>query len=225
MQVLIADSGYDVAVTRLDRLFNGPGTQGGQDAAAAIAAATGQDPTNEFPWLSRGSPLSISAGISTATPILLADNYRNFILVQNNSVASATGDIAPNLYLAVDGPVQLITIVNPVTSTPFSIPLNAITFAPGVGLLLDERVLTNSLYVAWGTSVNTGGSVYTNGFVLYGRTPNSPPLPSGPVSANNRLGLTGGTAMQAGLGDNARRDAYGNLYLQQPDGSWQLSPG
>lgn len=184
--------GYDVEWTQDNEVFHGYSAQ--QNATAAAAAASGIDPTNEFPWLSRASPLSIPANVGANSPLLVSDNYRNLLIFQNNSVATSP-DVAPNLYIAVDGPVQLVNFTNPVSMAVTSYPFNAITLVPGEGLLMDTRVLNNAIYVRWGTSTNTDGTVFTNGMMFYGRTPNSPPLVpaggGGPTASGPDVGNAG----------------------------------
>lgn len=185
------DEGYAVGWTKDNEVFHGYNP--GQIAAAAAQAATGIDPTNEFPWLSRGAPLPIPPNVATNSPLLLSDNYRNLLIFQNNSFATSP-DIAPNLYIAVDGPVQLVSFTNPVSMAISSYPFNAITLVPGEGVLLDTRVLTNAIYVAWGASTNTDGTLFTNGMLIYGRTPNSPPFQ---VEQNT----SGGIVSESGVGN------------------------
>lgn len=171
------DAGYDVRWTQDNEYFHAYSE--GDDLVAAQTALTGTDPTNEFPWLSRGSVLAIPPNIATNIPLLVADNYRNLLIFQNNSVATSP-DVAPNLFIGIDGPVQTVSFTNPVTHTSSTFTFGAITLQPGEGLLLDTRVLTNAIYVAWGASTNTDGTVFTNGIFVYGRTPNSPPMTAPP---------------------------------------------
>lgn len=169
---LIANEGYELNWTRWDRrFFNQPMPRGPNGVPAPIP---GQSPTAEWPWVSRGYPIVIPGNVNTGVPLLLADDYRNLLIFQNNSVATAP-DIAPNLFISVDGPVQTVVIgVNTFT-------FNAITLVPGEGLVLDTRVLNNQIFVAWGAATNGGGTEFTIGMCMYGRTANSPP--EGPGSA------------------------------------------
>ena len=159
---LIADEPYDVSWTKLDgREFHG--------YVGADSPYAGQDQfppgaTEEYPWLSRGASIPLSSAVPTTTPLLLADNFRNLLLIQNNSNATAAGDVAPTLYIGIDGPVKVSTFQY------------AFALAPGIGIVLDTRVLNNAIYAAYGSYTNTGGTVTVGGILTYGRTQNSPPL-------------------------------------------------
>src|SRR5438477_5327880 len=96
LNTLIPNEGYDVAWTRMDgRKFHNylppDHPMAGQDTFAPGA-------TEEFDWLSRGASIPLSQGVPTATPLLLADNFRNLLLIQNNSSATSP-DTAPTLYI------------------------------------------------------------------------------------------------------------------------------
>ncbi len=164
---LIANEGYEAAWTQLTEFFNQP-----LPPIDGVAQLPPQNPTDEFSWVSRGYAIPIPANINTQVPLLLEDNYRSLFILQNNSIAVAP-DIGPTLFMSLDGPVQLVTI----NGNTFAYNA-AIALVPQEGLLLDVRVLGNALYFAWGSSVNTGGSVVTFGSCTYGRTLNSPPLGS-----------------------------------------------
>jgi hypothetical protein len=188
------ESENDVAWTKTNEFFHAYTAE--QIAQKQVALSQGGiDPTNEYPWVSRGATLAIPGNIQTNSPLLLADNYRNLLIFQNNSIATSP-DVAPNLFIALDGPVQTVTFTNPVTSVKSTLTYNAITLVPGEGLLLDTRILTNAIYVAWGTSVNTGGTVFTIGALVYGRTANSPPL--SPYSQGISASLGGNDPGNAG---------------------------
>lgn len=181
---LIANEPYEVGFTRHDgRFFNQPlppvtiqGPGGQTLTLPAPQPALQADPTLGFDWVCQGYPLVITG--NTSGQLLQADNYRNLLIIQNNSVATAP-DVAPNLFIALDGPVQLTPFFNPVTSIVSSFAFNAITLVPGEGLVLDQRVPRNSIFSSWGVSTNTGGTVYTIGLLMYGRTTNAPPQPQG----------------------------------------------
>lgn len=188
---LIPDEGYSVAWTRTRGRTSpfGVGNPAGFDQGSALNLPNPQNPvdalndqlmrsginpdeaTNEYAWLSRASALFIPSSVSTQQPLLLADNYRNLLILQNLSNLTVSTDVAPNLLIAYDGPV--VPVSNGSVTLPQAVALNGITLQPGVSLLLDERVPTNSIYVAWGTSL---GTPLFAGSCSYGRTPNSPPL-------------------------------------------------
>jgi hypothetical protein len=170
LNTLIPDA-YDASWTRLgDGFFHAyvpPGAPGyGQDQASLEPGAT-----DEYPWLSNGQSIFLSQNVATGTPVVLADNYRNLLIIQNNSSATAP-DVAPILYVNVNGPVQLASSA----ATSVSGGQYSLAFPPGFGILMDVRVLTNALYVAYGNISNTNNSVRVAGVITYGRTPNSPPL-------------------------------------------------
>jgi hypothetical protein len=75
---------------------------------------------------------------------------RSSILMQNNSTASGS-DVAPTMYFNF-GALAQVGI--------------GIGLAPGVGLVLDQNVQADALYVTFGPSVNTGATVVIQGAVL-----------------------------------------------------------
>jgi hypothetical protein len=188
---LIANEPYDVAFTRhLRRAFNArvssfapayvgpdgqpvnPGTVPPPSGTTDTSALAGD--SSEFAWLSRGAILAITLNTPAAQPVLLSDNFRNLLIIQNNTI-SGTGDVAPILSVGIDGPVQSLNTGPGIAGMPLS-PF-AINLAQGEGLVLDVRMLTNAIYVAWGPATNTSGQLFIAGMVTYGRSPNSPPLP------------------------------------------------
>lgn len=177
-RTLIPNEGYELGWVKGSPFFNQPPPPIVTASGAVIqpVSAGPQNPTNEYPWVCRGYSIVIPSNVNPNAPLLLEDNFRNMLLLQNNSKASATGDIAPDLFIALDGPVQTVTFA--LTPGPGSVTYayNAITLSPGEGLLLDTRVLGNALYFAWGAFNNAGGSVGIFGMCIYGRTLNSPPL-------------------------------------------------
>lgn len=175
-RTLIPNEGYEVGWVKARPFFNQPlTTQTGPGGIPLPNIVPNQNPTNEFDWASRGYALVIPASINPNQPLLLEDNFRNLLIIQNNSRATAP-DTAPTLFMSLDGPVQSVTI--PLNPGPGGVtyPYNAIALAPSEGLLLDKRILGNSLYFAWGAFVNTGQSAGVFGMCIYGRTLNSPPL-------------------------------------------------
>lgn len=179
---LIANEGYEVAWTGASPFFNQPLPPTVLSDGTLVPTPTpNQNPTNEYPWVARGYSIVIPGNVNPNVPLLLEDNYRNILILQNNSAAVAP-DVAPNLFIALDGPVQFITI-NPVAGPAISYAYNALTLVPGEGLLLDTRVLGNALYFAWGVATNTGGTVGTFGMCIYGRTLNSVPNPNQAATA------------------------------------------
>lgn len=166
---LICNEGYEVGFTRHDRpYFNARPI----DPSAFDPAIQTLDPTNEFDWTSRGALLAVTPLVRTDIPLLLADNYRNLLIIQNNSQGStANGDVMPVLSVSLDGPVGAVSNLPGGPINPYVINL-----APGVGLVLDTRIVTNALYVRWGIATNSSlGTFFQGATVLYGRTLNSPP--------------------------------------------------
>jgi hypothetical protein len=102
-------------------------------AAAAIAAGVGTRKAN-------GVRLPIGANVSPSTAFLNGDPNRSLLLLQNNNAAGG----APLLF-SVDGAINTGT------------PQFYINLAPGLGILLDQDVLINPIYVAWGTGAILGG--------------------------------------------------------------------
>lgn len=172
---LVPTEAYDVAWTRLDDGFLHQRTQNPANSGYAQDHAT-DEATNEWDWLSSGRSIVISPTTPTSQPVLLADNYRNLLIIQNTSqllTGAAAGDTTPTLYVNVDGPVVLPTAATGTTAASGNFSL---VFPAGFGIVLDTRVLTNALYVAYSSFTNTDGKVAVGGVITYGRTPNSPPL-------------------------------------------------
>lgn len=161
MNTLVPNEGYDVSWTRMDgRDFHSYTPQETNQETHPLLA----DGVQEFPWLSRCASVQVLANTSTTKPVLLADNYRNLLILQNSStIVTGSGDTAPTLFVNFD------QIANP----PPGATAYALALAPGVGIVLDTRVPLNSLYVAYAGAVGTPTIIST---VTYGRTPNSPPL-------------------------------------------------
>lgn len=173
---LVPTEAYDVAWTRLNDGFFHQRTQDPnspqyyQDNASGAQADAA---TNEWDWLSNGRSIVLSVNTPTGQPVLLADNYRNLLIIQNTSqLLSGAGatDTTPILYVNVDGPV-----IAPTSATPANVGYS-LAFPAGFGIVLDTRVLTNAIYVAYSSFVNPDGRVAVGGVITYGRTPNSPPL-------------------------------------------------
>lgn len=182
---LIANEGYEVAWTRSSEYFNQPLPR----LADGSQPIPNQNPTNQFPWVSRGHAVVIPGNINVNVPLLLEDNFRNLLILQNNSAATTAGDVPPNLFISLDGPVQFVTIAS--VAGPVSYAYNALTLVPGEGLLLDTRILGNALFFAWGVASNAGGSVGIFGMCIYGRTLNSPPLLNEPQNLRPQAGNAG----------------------------------
>src|SRR5262249_22004514 len=91
------DEGYSVRWTQTNEYFHAYTLEDIQQLQA-VQASGGINPTDEFPWLSRGAVLAIPPNVNTGLPLIVADNYRNLLIIQNNSVATSP-DVAPNLFV------------------------------------------------------------------------------------------------------------------------------
>jgi len=107
-----------------------------------------------------GVRLPIGANVTTNSAFLNGDRNRGFLLIQNNN---STGKA--NLLVSLDGPVD--------TGSP-GFYLN---LAPNFGILLDQAVLINPLYVAWGT-----GTVDLGGVCMYGSAVSAGPTLRNPAT-------------------------------------------
>jgi hypothetical protein len=197
-RTLIANEGYEIGWTQFDGLFFNqplPLTIVNGVAVPTPSPANQQDPSLNFDWGTQLYTIPLNSG--SQGQILQVDNFRNLLVIQNNSVASGT-DIAPTLFVAVDGPVQTLVVSNP---TPNTFAYNAlVALSPGEGVILDVRVPRNALYSVWGSYVNTGNSVFINGTLSYGRTTNAPPEPVVPPAYGSNVLARQGYAGSWALG-------------------------
>jgi hypothetical protein len=99
----------------------------------------------------RSSTIPIGPNTQPYLALVAINPKRTSILMQNNSTATASGDVAPTMYFNFGAQAQVGI---------------GIGLAPGVGLVLDNNVQADSLYVTFGPSVNTGNSVVVQGAVL-----------------------------------------------------------
>lgn len=131
---------YDDIWTSLeDGIFNAyPGRMG-------VESATGgyQNPN-------RSATIPIGPQTKPNIALVAINPKRVSILMQNNS-AAVSPDVAPIMYFNFGAQAQVGI---------------GIGLAPGVGLVLDNNVQADSLYVTIGPSVNTGGTVVVQGAVL-----------------------------------------------------------
>lgn len=119
----------------------------------AVYAAMGGPPTAVGPNATR---VPIPSNVNTAQPLIGGDANRTFLLVQNNNAAGGA-----NLLVSVDGQINTAT------------PAFYLNLAPGLGILFDEAVFGNPLYVAWASGTVAGGTV------LFGTS-----APSAPAGGN-----------------------------------------
>lgn len=130
-------------------------------AAAALVAAAGASNASTFrPGTAFGggasAPTAVSArgvntcrlpippNVNTTAVFLCGDQNRAFMLLQNNNTATN----GTNLLINIDGPVDI-------TNPGFYLNL-----APGVGLLLDEAIFVNPIYLAWAATPDLGGTCW-----------------------------------------------------------------
>ena len=102
------------------------------------------------------STAPISAATSAVKAVLGANARRRLLIVQNNSSATAAGDVAPNFFVA------------------FAQQANAnagLTLQPGVGIVLDYACPVDAVYVTIGPFSNGGGTVVIAGAALEGTKP------------------------------------------------------
>jgi hypothetical protein len=134
---------YDPEWTQLDDgVFNAyQGSIGGTQTA-----------TGGYVNPNRSATIPIGPSTQSNQALVAANPKRVSILMQNNSTTDpTTSDIAPTMYFNF-GATANVGI--------------GIGLAPGVGLVLDNNVQADSLYVTLGPSVNTAGSVVIQGAVL-----------------------------------------------------------
>lgn len=117
------------------------------------------------------------AFIASNTPSYLAlvtqNMSRALLILQNTSYATAAGDVAPTMYFGFG--------MIPAVGRGLALP-------PGVGMVLDVRVPCDTVYVALGASVNTGGSVVIAGIVQEGGIAN-PELDTVNISESGQIAL------------------------------------
>lgn len=139
---MLMPSPYDDIWTSLDDgVFNAyPGRLGDETSSA-----------NGYQNPNRSATIPIGPNTRTGIALVAINPKRVSILMQNNSVATVSGDVPPTMYFNFGAQAQVGI---------------GIGLAPGVGLVLDNNVQADSLYVTIGPSVNTGASVVVQGAVL-----------------------------------------------------------
>lgn len=139
---MLMPSPYDDAWTELnDGVFN---AYPAQIETTPDGGGTGYQNKNH------SSTIPIGRGTSSNRALVTQNVKRVSILMQNNSTAVAP-DVAPTMYFNFGATAQVGI---------------GIGLAPGVGLVLDNHVQSDSLYVTFGPAVNTGGTVVLQGAVL-----------------------------------------------------------
>jgi len=156
--MLIPDP-WEVAWTRLDAVFNGyaaplvgaANSSLSEDAQAIIAALASALQISR--QVSFTNPVPITANTASGTALLNQNLKRKLLVIQNNSTAVTTGDIAPTFYVGFGQ--------QPSIGLSLALP-------PGVGIVLDISCPTDAIYVAQAGEVNTSGSVTVQGVVQEG---------------------------------------------------------
>lgn len=96
--------------------------------------------------------IPLTAGIDPTQAILTANKKRNLLIIQNNSTATAP-DAAPTLFVSFG---QLAVVGQ------------AMGLPPGVGIVLDVVCPRDAVYLVFGPSTNTGGTLKVQGVVVEG---------------------------------------------------------
>ena len=98
----------------------------------------------------RSATIPIGPNTVPNKAIVGLNEKRTSILLQNNSTATSP-DAAPTMYFNFGAQAVIGTCIG---------------LAPGVGLVLDQNVQADALYVTLGPQVDTGGTVVIQGAVL-----------------------------------------------------------
>jgi hypothetical protein len=98
----------------------------------------------------RSATIPITPTTSPVNALCTANPKRTSILMQNNSTATSP-DVAPTMYFNFGAQAQVGI---------------GIGLQPGVGLVLDNNVQADALYITLGPSVNGNGTVVVQGAVL-----------------------------------------------------------
>lgn len=152
-----------------DAVWNPPGIAngGGSGSVAASTAQTanpsstgylpGSSPFGESdrPWTNPTTfaTVPINAATNTQVPVLTQNYQRNALIIQNGSLATVAGDVAPTLYVNFNAQPQVGS---------------ALALPPGVGIAWDIVTPRDSIYIAFGPFINTGSSVMIQGAVIAG---------------------------------------------------------
>jgi hypothetical protein len=128
-----------------------------QALVAASQATTSLAQATLQAFNSAGSQISIPPNVNTQSALLNASTKRNMLLIQNNSTLNdGAGNVGPTLLMALDGPV--------------GVGAYQLNFPPGFGLLLDQKVFSNPIFVGWtgGTGTFVQGAVCMVGYTQKG---------------------------------------------------------
>lgn len=164
-----AGGGLIPSYTEVDGIFNPAGITAGSSAGSvALSTAATPSPT-ETGYMPMSAPFGesdrawsnpttfasvpINASTNTQTPILAQNYQRNALIIQNGSLATVAGDVAPTLYVGFNAQPQVG---------------GALALPPGVGVVFDIICPRDAIFIAFGPFTNTGGSVVIQGVVLTG---------------------------------------------------------
>lgn len=101
------------------------------------------------------STIPLNASATTAFPVLQLNYKRNSLIIQNTSTAPTSPDVAPTLYIGFNAEPQV---------------LGSLALPPGLGFYWSAADCPprDAIYVAFGGSSNTMGSVVISGCVVQG---------------------------------------------------------
>lgn len=148
-------------------IFNPPGGSSGYSSPVTDPNAPTQNPSqtgylppstpygeSDRPWTnpSTFATVPINAQTNTQVPVLSQNYRRNALIIQNGSTATGT-DVAPTLYVGFN--------VQPLVGS-------SLALAPGQGIAWDVITPRDSIFIAFGPFIDTGGSVVIQGAVIMG---------------------------------------------------------
>jgi hypothetical protein len=150
-------------------IYNPPGLTPSSSSGSVAASTAGTSNPGETGYLPQSSPygesdrpwsnpttfatVPINAATNTQVPVLTQNYQRNALIIQNGSLATVSGDVAPTLYVNFNAQPQIGS---------------ALALPPGVGIAWDIITPRDSIYIAFGPFTNTGGSVVIQGAVIGG---------------------------------------------------------
>jgi hypothetical protein len=161
--VQLAQQALGLSPTAAAQLVVAAGATSLPYARLAAAAGAGLGSTQVTARGANATRVPISPNVVTTTALINGDPNRTFMLIQNNNPSGGA-----NLLFSVDGAIN--------TSTPWAY----VNLAPTLGILLDEEIFVNPIYVAWGTGTVTGGVILFGSKASAG--PSNAPQPAGAFS-------------------------------------------
>lgn len=149
-------------------IFNPPGGSAGSGPtsspqtgdATGTATGTGLGLSTPFGQADRRwnnpttfATVPINAATRVDVPVLSQNFQRNALIIQNGSLATVAGDVAPTLYVNFNAQPQIGS---------------ALALPPGVGIAWDVITPRDSIFIAFGPFTNAGNSVVIQGAVIGG---------------------------------------------------------